>query len=304
MYSNRQRSYARPLPMSTRQGPSRDGQSATQQLRAAREFAMRCMRAPELRREEERQAQVTARSEHRRNAGYDIIEAKFQKLMRAYSDSAYFPESARDCFVAAVSSLQPRRNRRKALAVGENQVRRQWREEIIEHARQLDAIDKEGGFDSADDFSLPSLGPPEGDTHVNRAWKAILEVDQRRLAHIVRLRRQRVSHWLSRAIVRYALGGLWGLIVVVVALELDDKVLQVAVLFPVLALPAWMRRRARAKDRFIEKVLDIQQEHRLACGVLSKHLGRPLRVDPPTRDFARDPRECPLTELLGGTLSR
>ena len=45
-----------------------------------------------------------------------------------------------------------------------------------------------------------------------------------------------------------------------------------------------------------------QCEHRMARVTLCGHMGRPLRVDLPTREFTRDPRECQLTELLDGTL--
>ena len=265
---------------------------------------MRCRDAPRLRREEERRALVAARSEHRQNAGYEAVEAEYQSAVRAYGDDTYFREFAKDCYLAGVSMIPPRRSLRKEFAIRENKRRLEWREKIIDHARQLDAIDGQGGFDSSDEFLLPSLGPPEGDTHYHRAWIAILEADRRRLAHVVRRRRLRSSRWLGRTAARYALACLWAAVVVVVALELDDKTLQIAMLFPVLALPAWMKRRARTKDRFVERVLDIQREHRMARETLLRHLGRPLRVDPPTRAFTRDPQECQLTELLGGTLSR
>lgn len=265
---------------------------------------MRCRDAPRLRREEERRALVAARSEHRQNSGYEAVEAEYQRAMRAYGDDTYFREFAKDCYLAGVSMIQPRRSLRRAFAIRENQRRLEWREEIIDHARQLDVIDGQGGFDSSDEFLLPGLGPPEGDTHYHRAWTAILEADRRRLAHIVRRRRLGASRWLGRAAARYVLACLWAAVVVLVALHLDDKTLQIALLFPVLALPAWMKRRARTKDRFVERVLDIQREHRMARETLLRHLGRPLHVDPPTRAFTRDPQDCQLTELLDGTLSR
>ena len=187
---------------------------------------MRCRDAPRLRREEERRALVAARSEHRQNSGYEAVEAEYQRAMRAYGDDTYFREFAKDCYLAGVSMIQPRRSLRRAFAIRENQKRLEWREEIIDHARQLDAIDRQGGFDSSDEFLPPGLGPPEGDTHYHRAWIAILEADRRRLAHIVRRRRLRASRWLGRAAARYALACLWAAVVVVVALELDDKTLQ------------------------------------------------------------------------------
>lgn len=304
MHPDRSHYRPRPLPKSRQSARWSDVTSATQQFRAVQEFTARCMDAPRLRREEQRQALVAARSEHRQNSGYEAVDAEYQRAMRAYVDDTYFREFAKDCYLAGVSMIPPRRSLRRAHAIEENQRRLEWREKIIEHARQLDAIDEQGGFDSSDEFLLPSLGPPEGDTHHHRAWIAILEADRRRLAHIIRRRRLRSSRWLARAAARYALACLWAAVVVAIAVELDDKALQIAMLFPVLALPAWMKRRARTKDRFVEQVLAIQHEHRMARRTLLRHVGRPLRVDPPTGAFARDPQECQLTELLGGTLSR
>ena len=222
-------------------------------------------------------------------------------------DDRYFKESAKDCYSAAVSLIQPRRSSRRAQAILENQMRREWREEILAYARRLDEIDRHGGFDSADESLRAGLRSPDGDTHYHRAWEVILEADRLRLAHIVRLRRQRARHRLGRAAARFALVCLWVLLVAVVALELGDRTLQIAMLFPlvpVLALPRSMRRRARKKDLFVERVLDIQCEHRMARATLWKLMACSLRVDPPAREFARDPRECQLTELLDGTLTR
>ena len=260
---------------------------------------MRCRDAPRLRREEERRALVAARSEHRQNAGYEAVEAEYQSAMRAYGDDTYFREFAKDCYLAGVSMIPPRRSLRKDFAIRENKRRLEWREKIIDHARQLDAIDAQGGFDSSDEFLLPSLGPPEGDTHYHRAWIAILEADRRRLAHVVRRRRLRSSRWLGRTAARYALACLWAAVVVVVALELDDKTLQIAMLFPVLALPAWMKRRARTKDRFVERVLDIQREHRMARGNPVETFGpSPARRSPDTSVHQRSTR-VPADRALG-----
>ena len=290
--------------MSPQHAHSSDTTSATQQLRAAREFTLRCSDAPRLSRKEERRALVAARSAHRRGSDYEAVEAEYQRAIRVYGDDSYFKEFAKDCYSAGVSLIQPRRTRRRAQAIHENQPRREWREEILEYARRLDEIDREGGFDSADEFLLASLRSPEGDTHYHRAWEEILETDRYRLAHIVSLRPQRARHWLGRVAARFALACLWVLLVVVIALELDDRALQITMLFPVLALPEWMRRRARTNDRFMERVLDIQCEHRMARRTLWKHMGRHPRVDPQAREFTREPRECQLTELLGGMLSR
>ena len=65
MHPDRSLFRSRPFPKSPQPTHSSDITPEMQQLRVAREYTLRCMHAPRLRRKEERRALVAARSEHR-----------------------------------------------------------------------------------------------------------------------------------------------------------------------------------------------------------------------------------------------
>lgn len=211
---------------------------------------------------QQHQPMLASRDVHRAATGYADLREELDGWLDRYIDVEDAKHLAREFKTAALSlSLKQRR-----IALGmvrtEEDMQARMRRRIFQRAVELDKLDREGGFHSAQFLKLDQLGEPQGDTHLNRAWLEIWNADMRACGRIVGKRKMdRASRGRRKSILVMATIA-W--IVAILVVAIDIAFLQVGPLAAVLliAAPSVAWRRHRVKNSLVQNVLDLLSQIR------------------------------------------
>ena len=279
--------------------PSDRWPSAGEQIRPARQAAMRYFELPLEIRAKQRAKHDRNREMHRASTDYAQLHEELDNRLSAYRDDQFVEQFAREYYAAGASRLLPRMCRERTWVVGEDTRRSEYRGAIISLAERLDAIDTAGGYDSAEDYDPRWDRPPPGDTHVNRTWQILLRADLRQLSRIMARGSITWRSWLRRTALRAAIP------VALVALSIwsvntTGASAWSAVAWAATLLSVWLTWTTATgkKDAFVVAVHDIRDDHYHALVEVDGHLRHGGSTFLQRKPFTRDPSQRPLTELL------